>query len=118
MSDDSENTREWTFRIDHILEAGDQIIKFTADYGSADEFMADEKTIRAVERCFEIIGEAAKHIPKSVRDQYTDIPWKRIIGFRNVLSHDYDKIRDMMLWLAVKNDLPELLRALRKIEKE
>lgn len=121
MSDSGKKPRDWRIRVEHILSAVEEIFLYTKNL-SCDDFLGDDKTKRAVERCFEIIGEAAKHIPADVRDRTAQIPWRRVIAYRNVLAHDYDKSRDMMMWLTIQNELPDLVEVLREmkntVEKE
>jgi uncharacterized protein with HEPN domain len=56
---------------------------------SADAFMADRKTVNAVVRSLEVIGEATGKIPTDIRMRYPDVPWDEIIGMRNRLIHEY-----------------------------
>ena len=56
---------------------------------SYEEFVEDNKTVYAVIRCFEIMGEAVKNIPEEIRDEYPEVPWKRISGMRDKLIHEY-----------------------------
>jgi len=68
--------------IEDILEAMTNAIEFTKDL-SHDEFVKDTKTVYAVIRAIEIIGEAVKNIPEDIRKRYTDIPWRSIAGMRD-----------------------------------
>ncbi len=80
--------RNWKFRIEDILESLDLISDYTRniDYKT---WKRDRKTIDAVIRNLEIIGEAATHIPEDIQDQYPDVPWYNMKGMRNVLIHEY-----------------------------
>lgn len=60
---------------------------------TADSFADDRKTQYAVLRALEVIGEAAKRVPQGGQDRYPEIPWRQIIGMRNVIAHDYLGIR-------------------------
>jgi uncharacterized protein with HEPN domain len=79
------------------------------------EFIRDLKTIYATRKAIEIIGEAAKKIPISIRDKYQDIPWREIAGMRDVLVHDYFNVDLNVLWKTVQEDIPELKSMFVKI---
>ncbi len=71
-------------------------------------FETDKKTIFAVTRAIEIIGEASKHIPPEIRNQYSQIPWKEIAGMRDKMIHHYFGINLKILWNTAYRDLPQL----------
>jgi len=75
------------------------------DYG---DFEADEKTIFAVIRALEIIGEATKHIPEDIRENNPLIPWKDMAGMRDVLIHDYVGVDIKTVWLTIQERLNEI----------
>lgn len=83
---------------------------------SFDEFLSDPKTIDAVIRNFEIIGEAANRLPESFKDQHTDIDWHRIRGFRNRIIHDYMGIDYEIVWEIKTYYLPTLINVLNNIQ--
>ena len=83
-----------------------------------DQFMHDELLQRACVRCLEIIGEAAKHIPESVRKKYPSIAWRKIAGLRDIVAHDYFGLDVALIWNAIQKNIPGLLKELKKIEKE
>jgi uncharacterized protein with HEPN domain len=70
------------------------------------EFEKDRKTIDAVIRNFEIIGEASSKLPKEFRDKYPEVPWESIIGLRNVLIHDYFGVDINAVWRTSSRDSP------------
>lgn len=76
----------------------------------------DEKTIDAVIRNLGIIGEAAKNIPKEVKDKYRDVPWREIIGMRNKVIHEYFGVDIDILWKTIKEDLPMLRKKIGVIK--
>ena len=73
-------------------------------------FAADEKTAFAVVRALEIIGEAAKRIPRETRLLHPSVPWRSMTGIRDKLIHDYTSVDLEIVWKAVLEDLPELLK--------
>lgn len=79
------------------------------------EFEANMLRYRAVERLFEILGEAANRMPKDLQEKYTNIPWKNIIGMRNIIIHTYERVDTSTLWGAAKKDLKKLIAALNKM---
>lgn len=78
-------------------------------------FLEDPRTIRAVAYEFTTIGEAARVIPIEIQERYSDIPWGKMQGIRNVLVHEYFRLDEEILWKAVQEDIPPLITALEKI---
>ncbi len=91
----------------HILDEIDYILSQTTktDYQS---FLKNETLQRAFVRSLEIIGEAAKKLPDSVRADYPDIEWRKITGMRDRLIHDYFGVDYTIVWDVAINKLPEL----------
>lgn len=106
--------REYKLFLYDIKEALDKIEGFTTGI-SLEDFEQDVKTIDAVLRNLEIIGEASKHIPKSIRERYTNIDWKAIIGMRNIIAHEYFGVRLEIIWKTIEERLPELKETIEKI---
>ena len=71
-------------------------------------FSADRKTIDAVTRCLEVIGEAAKHLPEAFTSQYPEIPWRAICGFCDVLAHSYFRTEESIIWDAATRGAQQL----------
>jgi uncharacterized protein with HEPN domain len=71
-----------------------------------EEFISDQKTIYAVVQALEIIGEAARKIPASVRNRHPEVPWKNMAGMRDKLIHEYFGVDLRIVWDAVKKDVP------------
>jgi len=80
-----------------------------------EDFARDRKTINAVIRSIEVIGEAAKHIPKSIRDKYSSIPWRKMAGMRDKLIHEYFGVDIKILWKTIKKDIPPLQPLIQNI---
>jgi uncharacterized protein with HEPN domain len=102
-------------RIQDILDAIAEIQKFTNGM-DFDSFSKDERTIRAVELDFIVIGEAANQISEDVQSEYPEIPWHLMRAVRNRLVHAYFSIDAQLLWDTVKNDLPLLIEPLKRIK--
>lgn len=101
-------------RIEHILNAIKKINDATAC--TEEEFLASVLKKDAVSYNFLIIGEAANQISDAVRTAHPEIPWKVIIGMRNVLIHDYVQTNYKLVWVTVKNDLPKFQAQLLAIK--
>ncbi len=110
----SERERNAWLLVEDILESCDKILKYTAGL-SFDEFIADSKTVDAVVRNFEIVGEAAGRLPEEFKNAHSDIDWFRIRGFRNRIVHDYFGIDHSIVWQIKDNFIPELIETLSKI---
>ncbi len=106
--------RAWDDRIRDILEAIDEIARFTEGQTLA-EFAADARTIKAVLADFSIIGEAARHVPDEVRAIDPSIPWDLMNAMRNKIVHIYFGIEPGIVWQTIRNDLPELRRKLQAL---
>ncbi|MDH5794914.1 MAG: DUF86 domain-containing protein [Candidatus Bathyarchaeota archaeon] len=85
---------------------------------SFEEFKRDRKTVNAVVRSIEVIGEAAKKIPKALRDKHKEIPWREMAGMRDKLTHEYFGIDVEILWKTVKDDIPPLKPSVQNILRE
>lgn len=96
--------REWKFRLQDILEAIDRIYRYTKDMDFG-VWQKDEKTVDAVIRNLEIIGEAASHIPAEIEEKYSQVPWKEMRGIRNILAHEYFGVDLEVIWRTVQEDL-------------
>lgn len=83
-----------------------------------EQFQKDNKTIFAVVRALEIVGEASGKIPKSVRKKYSQVPWQEIVGMRNKLIHEYFGINLKVVWDTVKLDIPSLKPIFQQILNE
>ncbi len=106
--------RNWQMRVEDILESIARIRRYTAGM-TFDGFSVDAKTVDAVIRNFEIIGEAAGYIPEDVQSRYPDLAWLEMRGMRNIMIHEYFGISLPIIWHTIQNDLEPLAAGLRKL---
>jgi len=99
-----------------MLEAAKAIARFTEGLSLA-QFLADDtETIRlAVERKLQILGEAARRVGVVFREAHPEFPWKEIIGLRNLISHEYDKVDYGEIHRIARTRVPELIARLRVV---
>lgn len=102
--------------IEDIVDSGNKILEYTSGL-TFEEFIKDTKTIDAVIRNFEIIGEAANRIPDSFKEEHPQIDWHRIRGFRNRIVHDYFGIDYGIVWQIKESFLPQMLTLINQINK-
>lgn len=97
----------WEFLdyLEDILEAADHTQNFITGLEQRD-FIADTRTVFAVIRALEIIGEAARHVPQEIRDRYPAVPWRGMTGMRDRLIHDYTRVNLDIVWNVLQNELP------------
>ena len=110
-------SRQWRLRIDDVLEAISRIAQYTVGM-DFQTFQADQKTVDAVVRNLEIIGEAARNVPPDVRAHHPSVPWEGMVGIRNVLIHEYSGVSVPIVWRTIKEDLPPLVPVLREVLEE
>jgi uncharacterized protein with HEPN domain len=113
----SEEKKRWHFRLIHILESIKSIESFCEDVDK-DSFLTDEKTYCAVERKLEIIGEAVKHIPDTIKKEFPELEWQKIQSSRNYLAHQYFDIDTEIIWDNVVTELPKLKKVMLQINQK
>lgn len=106
-------SRSDTHRVADMLMAAGEITDITARGRAA--FDADVALRRAVERCLEILGEAAKAVSPELRDEHPDVPWTAMAKIRDRLSHHYHRIDPAQLWVVAEIEIPALADQLRRI---
>ena len=100
--------------LEDILEAIRLMEEYTQDITFA-SFKKNVEKQDAIVRRIEIIGEATKNIPQSIRKKYTDVPWRDVAGMRDVLIHAYFGINVDKVWNVLKKDVPLLKKQIQKI---
>lgn len=97
-----------------MLDAARQVAEFSAGL-ALEQLLADARTRYAIERALEIVGEAARRVSSETTTQHPEIPWKGIIGFRNVLAHEYGDIDYRRLYTVIREGVPALIADLESI---
>ncbi len=100
--------------LEDILSALEKIRRYTSGM-TREGFLADERTMDAVVRNLEIVGEAVRQLPEPFREAHPEIPWWQIAGMRNRIVHDYFGVDAEIVWQVVSASVPELERGLREI---
>jgi uncharacterized protein with HEPN domain len=106
--------REYEDYLRDMLENAEKALSFVQgmDY---DGFYTDDKAVYAVIRALEIIGEAARQIPEDARKANPKIQWREIAAMRNKLTHEYFGVNTKVIWRTVREDLPLIIPALKKM---
>jgi uncharacterized protein with HEPN domain len=104
----SDRAAQW---LADIVDAIDEITDYVQGISDLTAFEADRRTCRAVERCVEIVCEAARRLGPEVEAVCPEQPWAQIRGMGNRLRHEYGDISTIVLWGVVINDLPNLREA-------
>jgi uncharacterized protein with HEPN domain len=107
----------FTVYVQDILEAIKRIDNYLEGL-TFNEFLKDKKTVDAVIRNFAVIGEAAKHIPVSLKRKHPEVAWKRMAGMRDKVIHEYFGVDLHILWDTAKIDLPASKPLLEQLLKE
>lgn len=103
-------------RLRDMLMAADEIAGIVARGRQA--FDDDPALRRALERCLEILGEAAKSVGADVRSRDPDMPWSDMAKVRDRLSHHYHRIDPAQLWVIAEDDVPDMARRLRVLLRD
>ncbi|MCP8313124.1 MAG: DUF86 domain-containing protein [archaeon] len=108
--------RDYRDYLQDILDSINDIESFTENMNFED-FAKDRKTINAVIRSIEVIGEATKKIPKSIKDRHPSIPWKKMAGMRDKMIHEYFGVDIRILWETIKEDIPPIKPLIQELLK-
>ena len=100
--------------LEDIIESAKKILQYTKGI-SFEEFSKDNKTVDAVIRNFEIIGEASNLLPDEIKEKYSEIDWHRIRGFRNRIVHEYFGVDLQIIWKIIFDLIPGLITEISKI---
>lgn len=108
--------RECKDYLNDIYDSIEKIEKFT-EHMKLSQFKSDDRTVLAVVKALEIIGEAAKKIPLAIKNKYPQIPWKKISGMREKPVHEYFGINIKVVWKTTKDDIPPIKPLIHHILK-
>jgi len=100
--------------LEDILNSAEKIFRYTENL-TYEEFIADSKTIDAVVRNFEIIGEASNRLPQGFKDEHHAVDWYRIRGFRNRIAHQYFGLDYEFMWVLKDTHLSSLVSEIQNI---
>ena len=103
--------------LEDILDALRKSRAFAAGM-SMNQFSEDEKTVFAVIRALEVVGEASKQIPHHVRRRHQEVPWRQMAGMRDKLIHHYFGVDLAVLWKTIQEDVPALLPIIQNVISE
>lgn len=100
-----------------MIEAAEAALEFTD--GHSVEYLARDRLVSfAVIRAVQLIGQAARGVSDETQASHSEIPWRAIIGMRNVVVHDYADVDMSLVWKTVHEDLPGLIERLNKVLEE
>jgi uncharacterized protein with HEPN domain len=100
--------------LNDIIDAVEKAEEFIKGM-SYEDFQKDAKTVFAVIKAMEIIGEASTNITDEFRKEYNKIPWRKMVGMRNILIHQYFRFSKQIIWNTIKNRFPDLKNQLKKM---
>ena len=106
--------RDYRVYLEDILQCIEKVRDYTEGL-TREGLLSDSKTLDAVVRNLEVIGEAVKSLPEGVRAEHPEAEWKKIAGLRDILIHQYFGIDVEIIWDVIQNKLPTLERLVREM---
>lgn len=102
-------------RLQHILDALNDIKEYTTQVNSFDEFAQNKMLVDACLYKMEILGEASNRLTPPLQEQYPHIEWAKIVGLRNLIIHEYFKIAPALIWQIIHTNLPDFEKDIKII---
>ena len=106
--------RDYVDYLTDMVQAATKATEFVRGM-TFEQFESDDRTLFAVVRALEVVGEAAKRIPESMRAQHPMVPWSSMTGMRDKLIHEYFGVNQKVVWKTVTEDLPPLIPTLQRL---
>lgn len=108
--------KDYRLYLIHIAECIDRVEQYTA--GGKDDYMKSTLIQDAVTRNLQILAKSSQHVSDPLKASHTDVPWRDIAGFRNVLVHQYLGVDLDYVWRVVEDDLPALKQQIHAMLRE
>ena len=109
--------RDWKLRVEDMLGAVTSILEYTRGM-TFETFSSDSRTLAAVMHYVTVLGEAARSLPPAIVAKHPEIPFRQMLGIRNVIVHIYFGVRKDILWQTIRDDLPPLVPLLKALLEE
>ncbi len=107
-------SRDPRLYLEDIRQGCEKVLRYTEGI-TFDQFLEDERTLDAVVRNLEIIGEAVRHIPGEIKQRYPEVEWSKIVALRNIIAHEYFGVDEEIVWDIVQMWVPMLLQQVQQI---
>lgn len=105
--------RSYLLRLNDMLEAMGKIQAVVNRNGNFERYENDRDSQMIVERGFEIVSEASKHLPDELKQRHPDVQWKKIRDIGNKLRHEYQRVSQFVLWETARTHVPDLVEVCR-----
>jgi uncharacterized protein with HEPN domain len=112
------SSRNAKLYLQDILQACEDILNFTQGMDSASELQSDRRTFLAVIHSLQIVGEAARQMPKNFKEKHPNFPWRETASLRNVIAHEYFGLDIEIIWDVIRTRIPDVAKQVRQINVE